>query len=90
MVETETPQGCSSCLRVFMKRLRAALDDPYAARQGNGKSPAQRYNQIMTSHTHRPITVVADSVWVLRDSQGPVHKKNPPTYGTPSEPTCIF
>lgn len=39
MVETRTPQGASSWRRVSMKRLRAALDAPYAARQGNGWSP---------------------------------------------------
>lgn len=39
MVDTWTPQGSSSCLRVSVTRFRAALDAPYAARQGNGWSP---------------------------------------------------
>lgn len=39
MVDTRTPQGSSSCLRVSLRRLRAALEAPYAARQGKGWSP---------------------------------------------------
>lgn len=39
MVDTWTPQGSNSCLRVSVMRFRAALDAPYAARQGNGWSP---------------------------------------------------
>ncbi len=50
MVETWTPQGSSSCLRVLMKRLRAALDAPYAARQGNGWSP-ENTDTTLSSHT---------------------------------------
>lgn len=36
MVDTSTPQGSSSSLRVLVNRLRAALEAPYAARQGKG------------------------------------------------------
>lgn len=39
MMDTWTPHGSSSCLSVSLKRLRAALEAPYAARQGKGWSP---------------------------------------------------
>ena len=51
MVETWTPQGSSSCRRVLMKRLRAALDAPYAARQGNGWSPENIVTMLSWHHT---------------------------------------